>query len=133
MLTICTIQYVYTHYNIPHDSIVRLCVCMCVCMCACVNLCVCVGLCEEKKRKKEDPRSLGLFRELTLTLRILRRLVVWETSCETQSSPHTVLCTGVLQLTTEGQDFFSEIYPKNPSDEGIEPITLALHVTIASR
>ena len=31
----------------------------------------------------------------------------WETSCETQSSPHTILCTGVLQLTTE-ELFFSE-------------------------
>ena len=83
-----------------------MCVCVCVRACTCTCTCTCFLLIDVCIHKKEDPRSLVQFRELTLTLRILRRLVVWETSCETQSSPHTVLCTGVLQLTTEGQDFF---------------------------
>ena len=120
-LRVCVCLYVcvHRHYILCIIIIVSM-VCACVrvymCMCVyvhvliyvCVYVHVCVDLCTKKKKKekKEDPRSLGLVRELTLTLRILRRLVVWETSCETQSSPHTVLCTGVLQLTTEGQDFF---------------------------
>ena len=45
--------------------------------------------------------------ELVLILKdVEKRAKEWETSCGTQSSPHTVLCTGVLQLTTEGRDFF---------------------------
>ena len=94
-------------YNV---ILLHVCVCMCV-----SNECIYP---KRKEKKKEDPRSLGLFRELTLTLRILRRLVAWETSCETQSSPHTVLCTGVLQLTTEGQDFFFRNKSEKPVWQG---------------
>ena len=56
-------------------------------------------------KKKRGP--LITERELALILKDVEKTAKeWETSCETQSSPHTVLCTGVLQLTTEGRDFF---------------------------
>ena len=60
---------------------------------------------QTKKKKKRGP--LIMERELLLILKDVEKTAKeWETSCETQSSPHTVLCTGVLQLTTEGRDFF---------------------------
>ena len=59
---------------------------------------------KKKKKKKVHPQSSThslVSREDMISIR-------WETSRETQSSPHTILCTGVLQLTTEEQFFFSE-------------------------
>ena len=62
---------------------------------------------ERKKKEKKEGGSIITERELVLILKDVEKTAKkWETSCETQSSPHTVLCTGVLQLTTEGRDFF---------------------------
>ena len=57
-----------------------MCVCVCVCLCVCVCVCVCAqhDLCasvyvKKGKKEKEAPRSLGLFRELTLTLKDIEK------------------------------------------------------------
>ena len=64
---------------------------------------------KKKKKKEEGPLNTGRGSYYCILKDVEKRAQVWETSCETQSSPHTVLCTGVLQLTTEGRDFFFQI------------------------
>ena len=67
---------------------------------------------EKKKKKKKrsppnrSPRYLALeWSTHSLVSREDMISIRWETSCETQSSPHTILCTGVLQLTTEERNW----------------------------
>ena len=69
---------------------------------------------EKKKRKKKENHPVEVpggaleWSTHSLVSREDMFSIRWETSRETQSSPHTILCTGVLQLTTEEQIFFSE-------------------------
>ena len=60
---------------------------------------------KKKKKKKKEKALMERERECNTAFSVCREdPVVWETSRETQSPPHTVLCTGVLQLTTEGYE-----------------------------
>ena len=82
---------------------------------------------KQKKKKKKKEVPLSRRGSIVLILKDVEKTTKeWETSCETQSSPHTVLCTGVLQLTTEGRDFFFQIKSdKSRSGRETYPITSA--------
>ena len=86
---------------------------------------------KKKKKKKEVPSRRG---SIVLILKDVEKTApVWETSCETQSSPHTVLCTGVLQLTTEGRDFFQIKSDKSVSGSRNEPHYLSTEAQSPNR